>query len=142
MAQTATNTRLPHMNTYMWLMITAGAVTCAWSAINLPFQKFNLYLPVLVVATVFIGSRVAIRIPRINTNITVDDTFIFVVMLLYGGETAILLGMFSGIAAGLRISKRPRTVLFAGASLACALSITAQGVQLVHTLPWLRPQMP
>jgi diguanylate cyclase (GGDEF)-like protein len=112
-------------------MITAGVLTCVWSALNLPFQTLDLYLPVLVLATVIIGSRVAIRIPRINTNITVDDTFIFLVMLLYGGEAAALLGMIAGVAAGLRISRRPRTVLFAGASLACALSITAQGVEFV-----------
>lgn len=130
MSQTvATNSRQPLTDIYMWLMITAGVVTCVWSATHLPYDKLDLYLPALVVATVFIGSRVAIRIPRINTNITVDDTFIFVVLLLYGSQAGALLGMVSGVAAGLRISRRPRTVMFAGASLACALSMTAQGVE-------------
>lgn len=119
----------------MWFMIAAGTVTCVWAFINLPYHKIDLYFPVLVLATVILGSRVAIRVPRINTNITVDDTFIFLALLLYGGESAALLGMVGGIAAGLRISKRPRTVLFAGAALACALSLTAQGMTLIFGAP-------
>ena len=131
MSATAAPSRQPLTNGYMWLMIMVGTVACAWSLTHLPIDKIDLYLPILVAATVLIGSRVAIRIPRINTNITVDDTFIFVVMLQYGAQSAVLLGMAAGLTAGLRISKRPRTVLFAGASLACALSITAQGVEFL-----------
>ena len=114
---------------YMWFIVVAGSTTSALALGNLSFGKVDLYLLLLVAATVVLGSRVAIRIPRINTNVTVDDTFIFLALLLYGAEAGTVVGMIGGIAAGLRISKRPRTVLFAGASLACALAITAQGLR-------------
>jgi diguanylate cyclase (GGDEF)-like protein len=128
--QTRTPAQQSLINAYMWSIITAGGATCLWAITNLSLARLDVYLPLLFIATVILGSRVAIRIPRINTNITVDDTFIFLALLLYGGEAAALLAMVGGIAAGLRISKKPRTVLFAGSSLACALSITARGLEL------------
>ncbi|HEY7785161.1 MAG TPA: EAL domain-containing protein [Pyrinomonadaceae bacterium] len=126
-----TNTRKPLINVYMWLVVSAGVATCVWAINSLPVGRIDVYLPLLFLATVILGSRVAIRIPRINTNITVDDTFIFLSLLLYGGEAAALLAMAGGLAAGLRISKKPRTVLFAGASLTCALIITSRGLELI-----------
>ncbi len=128
--QTRTAAQQSLINAYMWFIIMAGGATCVWAITNLAFARLDVYLPLLFIATVILGSRVAIRIPRINTNITVDDTFIFLALLLYGAEAAALLAMVGGIAAGLRISKKPRTVLFAGSSLACALSITARCLEL------------
>jgi diguanylate cyclase (GGDEF)-like protein len=126
-----TNTRKPLINVYMWLVVVAAVITCVWAISSLPFARIDLYLPLLFLATVILGSRVAIRIPRINTNITVDDTFIFLALLLYGSQPAALLAMTGGLAAGLRISSKPRTVLFAGASLNCAMIITAAGLELL-----------
>jgi uncharacterized membrane protein len=55
-----------------------------------------------------VSSRVSIKIPRVNTNITVSDTFIFLVLLLYGGEAGIFLAAAEGLFSGLRSSKKPR----------------------------------
>lgn len=115
---------------YMWAVTALGAVICVWSTANLATRKIDIYF-LLILAAVVLGSRVAVRIPRINTNITVDDTFIFIALLLYGGEAAILLSVLGGICSGLRISKRPRTVLFAAGSLACAVFTTSQVLALV-----------
>jgi diguanylate cyclase (GGDEF)-like protein len=109
----------------MWPLTAVGAVMCVFAAYHVPVAKIDLYFLLLVLATLIIGSRVAIRIPRINTNITVDDTFVFIALLSYGGEAATLLGAVSGICSALHISKKPRTVLFAGASLGCAVYITS-----------------
>jgi diguanylate cyclase (GGDEF)-like protein len=110
---------------FLWLIITAGAASCAYAAINFPFHLLDRYFIPLAAGTVLIGSRVAIRIPRINTNITVDDTFVFIALLLYGGETAILMGALAGICGALRISRRFRTVAFASGAIAVAVSITS-----------------
>jgi diguanylate cyclase (GGDEF)-like protein len=109
----------------MWGVTAVGAVVCAYAAHNLPSKSFNLYFLLLVLTTLVMGSRVAISIPGINTNITVDDTFVFIALLLYGGEAATLLGAVSGLASAFRFSRKPRTVLFAGGSLACAVYITS-----------------
>ncbi|HEY8224674.1 MAG TPA: hypothetical protein VIG25_05300, partial [Pyrinomonadaceae bacterium] len=110
---------------YMWLVIAAGIATCLYAALEFPFHIVDRYFLLLVVSTILIGSRVAIRIHKLNTNITVEDTFVFIALLLYGGPTAILLGAVTGICSALRISGRFRTVAFASASIAVALGITS-----------------
>jgi hypothetical protein len=118
-------------NIYMWAVTSIGAGICFVSIINLTIGDIDIYFWLLALATVLMGSRVAVRIPRINTNITVEDTFLFMALLLYGGNAATLLGILAGTCSGLRISKRPRTVLFAAGSLACAVFGTSQVLVLV-----------
>lgn len=114
----------------MWLVIAAGAASCIFAATQFPVRSLDRYFLLLVVVTIVIGSRVAIRIPKININITVDDTFVFIALLLYGGPTAILLGAVTGVCSGIRISRRFRTVAFASGSVAFATTITAIALQL------------
>ena len=119
------NSKQGAYGTYMWLVIVAGALSCIYAGLNLPLKRIDIYFLILTVGTIFIGSRVAIRIPQININITVDDTFIFIGLLMYGREAAVLLGAIAGVFSGLRISKKFRTVAFGGAALACAVRVTA-----------------
>jgi diguanylate cyclase (GGDEF)-like protein len=109
---------------YMWLVIAAGAATTIYAGVRLPGHKLDLYLLLLAVITAVIGSRIAIRIPQINVNITVDDTFVFIALLMYGRDAAILVGALAGVCSGLRISKKVRTVAFGGASVAVAVMAT------------------
>ena len=115
----------------MWLVVVAGSVACLHAASHFPPGRIDVYFLLLVTITAVIGSRVAIRIPQINVNITVDDTFVFIALLLYGGEAAVFLGAIAGLCSGLRISKRPRTVLFGAGALACAVFVTAHVLQFL-----------
>jgi len=119
----------------MWTITAVGTLTCAYAVPKLGAGALDLYFVLLVVTTIVLGSRVAINIPRINTNITVDDTFIFLALLLCGREAAIIVGATAGVSAALRISKKPRTVLFAGASVAFSILITSKVLQLVFASP-------
>lgn len=109
---------------YMWLIIAAGTASCVFACLNLPAGRIDVYFLLLTIVTSVIGSRVAIRIPQINVNITVDDTFIFIALLLYGRDAAILLSAVAGVSSALRISTKIRTVAFGGAALACAVLAT------------------
>jgi diguanylate cyclase (GGDEF)-like protein len=118
--------RKRYANRYMWLIIAIGAVLSTVSLTQITAECFTLYFTLLIAATVVLGSRVSINIPRINTNITVDDAVIFVTLLVYGGPAGVLMGALSGIVAVLRLSRTPRIVLFAGASLATATYVTSK----------------
>ena len=107
---------------YMWLVVAAGAASCVYAGLNFPAGRIDFYFLLLTIITAIIGSRVAIRIPQINVNITVDDTFVFIALLMYGLQPAVLLGAMAGICSGLRISKRVRTVAFGGGALAMCSS--------------------
>lgn len=116
---------------YMWLVVAAGAMTCLYAALTLPPNRIDGYFLLLTVITAVIGSRIAIRIPQINVNITVDDTFVFIALLVYGGEAAVMVGALAGVCSALRISRKVRTVAFGGAALAFAVFVTATVLRAV-----------
>jgi len=120
---------------YMWLVVAAGAATCLYAAYTLPRGLVDGYFLLLTLITAVIGSRIAIRIPQINVNITVDDTFVFIALLLYGGEAAILIGALAGVCSALRISRKARTVAFGGGALACAVLINTAVLQFTFGSP-------
>ena len=115
---------------YMWAIVAAGAACCLYAAITLPAGVIDGYFLLLMLVTAVIGSRIAIRIPRSNVNITVDDTFVFIALLLYGGEAAVLTGALAGVCSALRISRKVRTVAFGSAALACSVFATAGVLKL------------
>src|SRR5690349_9700669 len=117
--------KLTSISVYMWSVVAAGAAACLVSAYTLPRGLVDGYFLLLTLITAVIGSRIAIRIPQINLNITADDTFVFIALLLYGGEAAILLAALAGVCSALRISRKPRTVAFGGGALACAVLVNA-----------------
>lgn len=119
----------------MWTVVAAGAATCLYAAYTLPSGLIDGYFLLLTVVTAVIGSRIAIRIPQINLNITVDDTFVFIALLLYGGESAVLIGALTGVCSALRISRKPRTVAFGGGAVACAVFVTAKVLTLTFGSP-------
>jgi diguanylate cyclase (GGDEF)-like protein len=120
---------------YMWLVIAAGSAACLYAGINLPPGSIDIYFLLLTTITAVIGTRIAIRIPQINANITVDDTFVFIALLMYGLEPAILLGTMAGVCSGLRISKKVRTVAFGGGALALAVLVTGSVLKLLFGSP-------
>ena len=119
----------------MWLVVAAGAATCLYAAYSLPRGLVDGYFLLLTLITAVIGSRIAIRIPQINVNITVEDTFVFIALLLYGGQAAILIGALAGVCSALRISRKARTVAFGGAALACAVFVTSHALKYTFGAP-------
>jgi diguanylate cyclase (GGDEF)-like protein len=111
-------------NTYRWAIVALGAAAVAYSAFWLPMPKLDLRFLVLAAVMMLISSRLAIQIPRINTNITVSDTFIFLVLLLYGGLAGVLLAVADGLFGGLRISRKPITILFNSGMMVCSTFVT------------------
>jgi diguanylate cyclase (GGDEF)-like protein len=119
----------------MWLVVAVGATACFYAAFTIPPGLVDGYFLLLTIVTAVIGSRIAIRIPQINVNITVDDTFVFIALLLYGGEAAVIIGALAGVCSALRISRKARTVAFGGGALACAVFVTAKVLNLIFGSP-------
>src|SRR5829696_8246662 len=118
---------------YMWAFIAAGACVVAHVALRLPVERLDLRLVPLVAVTLLVSSRFCIPIPRTTGQISFSDTFIFLTMLLYGGEVAIILGAAENFAAS-RFGKRPFTLFtsaFNAAMMGCATFLTA------HVMNWL-----
>lgn len=99
--------------------------------------RFDPGLLVLAALAALTSLYLAIPVPRFDTNITVSDTFIFLALLLYGKESAVLLGAVEGIFAGLRASKskRPVTILFNAAAVACSVWMTGHAMRAAFGEP-------
>jgi diguanylate cyclase (GGDEF)-like protein len=118
---------------YQWALIAAGAFLVLFCARRVSPAELDFRFLLLFVATVCVSSRVAIKIPRFDSNITLSDAFVLLVMLVYGGGAAVLLAAADGISSGLRVSrsKKPSTVLFNGAVMACSAAASAAALSLV-----------
>jgi signal transduction histidine kinase/ActR/RegA family two-component response regulator len=109
----------------MWAVVAVGGALCALSAYNLPAARLDLLFLLLTVMTVALTSRISVGVPGVNGTITVSDTFIFLTMLLYGGEAAVLLAAAEGFCSSLLISRRPITLLYNAAVQSVSTFLTA-----------------
>ena len=118
------------LDAYRWMIVAAGAICLSLAPSWLPAPNFDWRFLVLAVAMVAVSSRFSVQIPRVNTNITISDSFIFLVLLLYGGMAGILLAAVEGLFSGGRISKRPLVVVFNSAMMVTSTSLTVMFVQI------------
>jgi diguanylate cyclase (GGDEF)-like protein/PAS domain S-box-containing protein len=109
---------------FVWMTIAAGAAVTLFSLIHLPVATLDFRFLILALSTAWVGSRLTVKIPRIHSEITVADSIIFLIMLLYGGEAAILLATMEAVCSSLRVTRKVRAVLFNSAALACSTFLT------------------
>jgi len=118
------------LDAYRWMIVAAGATCLSLSTLWLPAPNLDWRFLVLAIAMVAVSSRFSVQIPRVNTNITISDSFIFLVLLLYGGMAGILLAAVEGLFSGWRISKRPLVVAFNSAMMVTSTSLTVMFVRI------------
>ncbi len=123
-----TRTRLSQI--YLVLTIAAGAAVLAYSGLHITREQLDIRFLLLALFTVLIGPRLSIPIPRVKAHISVSDTFIFLSLLLFGGEAAIFLATAEALCASVRISSRYRTHLLNASVMACTTFITVWTLRL------------
>ena len=119
------------LNRYMWLVVAVGSAIFCYSVQNLPYKQLDFRFLLLFLLTVVVSSRIAIKVPRVNTTITVADTFLFLTFLLYGPEAAVIVAAADGLSSGLHLSRRWSTVLFNAGASASAIFTTGAIVRLL-----------
>ena len=116
---------------YQWTIVLIGGVVCLLSAAQLDRRTFDIRLLFLTILTLVVGSRINIRIPRVKGFISVSDTFIFLVLLLFGKELAALLAAAEALCSSLRFSKSKSTILFNTAVMGSSTFLAGSTVQLL-----------
>jgi signal transduction histidine kinase len=113
---------------YLWLIVGAGAIVFSVSLYDftaLSHGPIDLRFLILALIAIALGPCLTVRIPRLTSQITVSDTFIFLTILLYGGEAAVLLAALEALCSSLRFSRKLITILFNAAVMACATFLTS-----------------
>src|SRR5215210_4397391 len=107
------------MNSKQWLesyvrfAIALAVVALVLCLVTMPFAQVDLRFFLLAAVTVFLSARVEIKIPHSDGgHITVSDTFIFLIMLLYGGGPATLLSAAESAYSSYRFGDKLKTVAF------------------------------
>ena len=111
---------------YVSAVIAAGVLIAVFCALRLNVERLDTRFAIIVGITLLISSRIIIPIPRFSSHISISDTFIFLTLLLYGGEAAVLLAGAEAFLSSRRFSKKPGTILFNAGCGVCSAFITAQ----------------
>ena len=107
---------------YMVTVIVAGVVSVLVALLNIDVSRVDIYLFLLGVFTIAVGSRMTIQIPRFKSHVSVSDIFIFLALFLYGGEFAVILAALEATASAWRFCNRKLTVFFNAATMAVSTS--------------------
>ena len=112
----------PTTNPYMWTVIALGVGVLAVSLFNVAPDALDKRFLILAVLTIVVGSRMTLKIERLDSHLvfSMSETFIFLVLLLHGGEAAILLASAEAFCSAWRFCKRKITVFFNAAVMACS----------------------
>lgn len=110
-------------NKYITAVIVCGVLCVSAAMFWLPYKLIDLSFLVLFCLTIGVGSRITVQIPKFKSHIAVSDTFIFLALLMYGGEVAIILSALEAFFSSWRFCNKKLTVFFNAAAVAISTSI-------------------
>ncbi len=96
----------------IWLFITLAAGLTGMSAAYLSHSAVSVPFLLLALITINLGTRIAIKIPRVEGQVNLSAAFVFLALLLFDGEAAILLALIAAVCATLHFSKKKLQLLF------------------------------
>ncbi|MGH9930869.1 MAG: hypothetical protein ACREA9_16790, partial [Pyrinomonadaceae bacterium] len=116
---------------YMTSLALIGAGVAVFCAYRLPFAHLDTKFAALALITVVIGSSITIKIPGARGQIAVSDTFIFLAILLFGIEAAVVLAAVEAFCSSARFSKKKSVLFFNAGVMALSTFVTASAFYLM-----------
>jgi diguanylate cyclase (GGDEF)-like protein/PAS domain S-box-containing protein len=113
-----------YLKPFVALVAAAAIGIIAFSFLRLDVSQLDVRFLLLFLFTVLIGARLIIHIPSIKGELTVSDTLIFLTMLLWGGEPAILLAAAVSFCSSLRVTRKATAHIFNVAVMTCSTFLT------------------
>lgn len=121
------------INLYLWLLLPFGIAACGGAIWQFPVWRVDLPLILLSTVTIFFSSYLRIQLPRTKIHLTVSDALVFLSLLIYGGQVAVLLAVLETAFTSLNFRRQGvviklRTVVINVLIAAISASATAIGV--------------
>src|SRR5262245_897206 len=110
---------------FLWAVAGTGGLALIASAYHLNVAKLDSGLVILLGMTLLLSSRAIVPIPRLSSQISVSDTFVFLILLLYGGPTAVIAAAVEALLSSLRFSRKFGTVAFNWSCAALSIFLTS-----------------
>src|SRR5688572_375825 len=116
---------------FLWVVAAAGSLAFLYSCWQIDHKNFDSGFLILVAMSLILASQITVPIPRFSSQISVSDTFVFLLLLLYGGAAAVTIGAIEACLSSLRFAKKSRIVIFNFGSSAISIFITSSAMSLV-----------
>lgn len=108
---------------YMLAVTFLGFSCLAAAFLNFPFHILDYKFLIIFILTIGLGSRITVQIPHFKSHISVSDTFIFLALLFYGGEVAIVLAAVEAFFSSWRFCNKKFTVFFNAAIMSLSTTL-------------------
>jgi diguanylate cyclase (GGDEF)-like protein/PAS domain S-box-containing protein len=102
-----------------------GAAVTVFCAYHLHFAQLGSKFAALALLTLVVGSQITVKIPGARGHVAVSDTFIFLAILLFGVEAAVVLAAAEAFCSSVRFSKKAIVLFFNAGVMALATFLTA-----------------
>lgn len=122
-------TRKVFFGPFLWVVTGTGCLAFIYSIARLDLAAIDSRFALLVAMTLLLTSRITVPIPRFSSQISVSDTFVFLILLLYGAPAAIIVGAIEAFLSSLRFTRNKKIVVFNWASAAVSIYITSSVVE-------------
>ena len=116
---------------FLWVVIGCGTLTFVYSTTQIRPGQFDSSFVILVAIALLLTSKITIPLPRFSSQISVSDTFVFLVLLLYGSAAAVIVAALEALLSTLNFSRRRTTIAFNWASAALSILITSYVLELI-----------
>lgn len=124
---------------YMIAVLIAGIAALAYAVANIPLVRVDQYFLLLFCLTIFVGSRITVKIPQLKSHVAVSDSFIFLALIIYGAELAIVLAAIEATFSSWRFCSKKITVFFNAASAAISTGAVMLALSLLGL--WTEAQL-
>jgi diguanylate cyclase (GGDEF)-like protein/PAS domain S-box-containing protein len=120
---------------YRWAVITLCAVILGNTIFQIYFGGAEVRLFILIALTALVAARVSVKIPSFNGTITFSDVFIFLAMLTWGTNGAVLAATAEAISSSVSVSRKVTTYLFNIGISTTSTWVTAQVIWMLYGDP-------
>ena len=109
----------------MFVIALLGAIVTLACIYRMPFIYFEPRFAALALITVLVGSQITIKIPGARGQVAVSDIFIFLAILLFGVEAAVVLAAVEAFCSSVRFSRKAAVIFFNAGVMALSTFVTA-----------------
>ena len=115
---------------FMLSVTAAGLAALAFTVSRVNTADLGESYVIFSMVTLLVASRIHVQIPGLKSHISISDTFVFLAMLLYGGEAGIILAAADGLFSSRKVTKKPITFSFNVAVFTLSTFVTVFVIRL------------
>ena len=122
------------------MLLPAGLAAIVWAIVTFPIGKVSIGLVTLSLVTVCFSSYLRIQLPRTKIHLTISDALVFLSLLVYSGQVALLLAVFETTFTSINFRRqgvtiKPKTIVINVLIAAFSIFVTSSVVTAIFGDP-------